>query len=77
MSPTIKGLTEHQVELLDAMWACDTFEEYEHFLSLLDDEDRQTAETLQRVLIMECLDEDMAQETHFPEANELIDRFRN
>jgi hypothetical protein len=76
MRPSIEGLTQHQVELLDAMWACDTFEEYETFIDLLDEEDRHMADLLQKVLIMECLDNDMAQETQFPEANQLLDKFK-
>ena len=76
--PTIKGLTEHQVALLDEMWACDTFEEYETFLECLDTADREEAERLQRLLLVEMLDEDMLLKSNedFKEANEVIDRFR-
>jgi hypothetical protein len=72
----IRNLTPYQVELLDAMWSCDTMEEYETFYATLDSEDQQLADTLQRLIIMEALDDDMAAETHFPEANKLLDQFR-
>jgi hypothetical protein len=51
-------------------------EEYDQFYSTLDAEDQQLADTLQRLIIMEALDDDMATETHFPEANKLLDQFR-
>lgn len=72
----ISNLTPYQVELLDAMWACDTLQEYEAFYELLDDEDKLLADNLQRLVILEALDEDMVNESSFPEANKLLDQFR-
>ena len=72
----INNLTQYQVELLDAMWACDTMEEYDQFYSTLDAEDQQLADNLQRLVIMEALDDDMASQTEFPEAKKLLDQFR-
>jgi hypothetical protein len=72
----ISNLTPYQVELLDAMWACDTLEDYEAFYQTLDSEDQLLADNLQRLLIIESLDEDMAAETEFPEAKKLLDQFR-
>ena len=72
----IEGLTQHQVELLDEMWACDTMEEYDTFYALLTEEDQQQADLLQRLVIMTALDDDMAQQTSFPEAEKLLDQFR-
>jgi hypothetical protein len=72
----ISNLTPYQVELLDAMWACDTLQEYEAFYELLDDEDKLLADNLQRLVILEALDEDMDNESSFPEANKLLDQFR-
>lgn len=68
----INGLTEHQVALLDEMWACDTMEEFEEFLDTLDPEERAEAERLQRIVLLEALDEDMAQQNEFPEARRVI-----
>jgi len=72
----INHLTAYQVELLDAMWACDTLEEYEEFYNRLDAEDQVTADNLQRLVIMEGIDDDMATLTEFPEAKKLLDQFR-
>lgn len=72
----IEGLTEHQVELLNEMWACDTLEDYEAFYELLSEEDQQQADLLQRLVIMTALDDDMAEQTSFPEAQKLLDQFR-
>lgn len=72
--PSIRNLTKHQVAMLDHMWACDSLEEYEDFLETLDSEDRNQAEQLQRLLLIECLDEDMVAQTEYPEAKALLDR---
>jgi hypothetical protein len=71
--PTIRNLTPNQVALLDEMWACETYEEYETFLNCLDAEDRAEAEGLQRLLLIEMLDEEMANQTQFPEAKSVLD----
>lgn len=49
----IENLTEYQVEMLDHMWSLDSFEEYEEWYNLLDDEDQQLADNLQQMIIME------------------------
>ena len=49
----IKNLTEYQVEMLDHMWSLDSFEEYEEWYNLLDDEDQRLADNLQQMIIME------------------------
>jgi hypothetical protein len=76
MMPTINGLTSTQVALLDEMWACDSFEEYEAFLECLDPTDRKEAMRLQQLLLVEMLDEEMARQDEYPEANMVIDQFR-
>ena len=70
--PTIRNLTPNQVALLDEMWACETYEEYENFLELLTAEDRREAEALQRLLLIETLDEEFDKMTEFPDANRVI-----
>lgn len=71
--PTINNLTPEQVALLDEMWACETYEEYTMFLDCLTDEDRTEAENLQRLLLIEVLDEEMQSQTQFPEAKAVLD----
>ena len=71
----INGLTPHQVELLDAMWACESLEELEDFIKLLDPEDAAECERLQRMVLISALDEDLATQTEFPDAMRELSRF--
>lgn len=57
MSIEIKNLTPEQVEMLDAMWACESAEEYLDWYHLLDAEDQEMADILQRMIILETMDE--------------------
>ena len=70
--PTLSNLTQHQVALLDDRWACDTLQEFEEFLETLDSEDRAEADRLQRLLLVEMLDEEMQGQNEFPEARRVI-----
>jgi hypothetical protein len=58
------------------MWACETYEEYTNFLECLDPADRAEAEGLQRLLLIEMLDEEMASMNEYPDAKRVIDQFR-
>jgi len=57
VSIEIKNLTPEQVEMLDAMWACESAEEYLDWYHLLDAEDQEMADVLQRMIILETMDE--------------------
>jgi len=57
VSIEIKNLTPEQVEMLDAMWACESAEEYLEWYHLLDGEDQAMADVLQRMIILETMDE--------------------
>ena len=57
MSIEIKNLTAEQVEMLDAMWACESAEEYLEWYHLLDAQDQEMADVLQRMIILETMDE--------------------
>jgi uncharacterized protein YukE len=57
VSIEIKNLTPEQVEMLDAMWACESAEEYLDWYHLLDAEDQEMADILQRMIILETMDE--------------------
>jgi len=71
----INGLTPYQVSLLDEMWACDTWQDFEEFLEALDPEDRAEALRLQRMILLAEMDELVAK-SPLKEANEVIDKFR-
>ena len=68
----IHGLTETQMALLDEMWACDTLAEFEEFLECLDPCERAEALRLQRLVLLEALDEEIAKMQQFPDAQRVI-----
>ena len=77
--PTINNLTQEQVEMLDFMWnELDSEQDFLDWYDALDKRQQLMAENLQRLMIMECIDEEMLQEnnTDYPEANRVIDQFR-
>jgi hypothetical protein len=53
----IDNLTEYQVEMLDHMWSLETYEEYQEWMDLLDEEDRILAESLSQMVILAEMDE--------------------
>jgi uncharacterized protein YukE len=57
MSIQIENLTPYQVDMLDAMWACESMEEYLDWYNLLDTEDQAIADVLQRLVILETMEE--------------------
>jgi hypothetical protein len=71
----INGLTPYQVSLLDEMWACDTWQDFEEFMEALDPEDRGEALRLQRMILLAEMDELVAK-SPLKEANEVLDKFR-
>ena len=71
----LEGLTEHQVELLDTMWAIEEFTELEEWMETLSKEDRFEAESLQRLVVLETFEE-LLEQNKYPEANMVIDRFK-
>jgi hypothetical protein len=71
----INGLTAYQVALLDEMWACDTWQDFEEFMEALDPEDRVEALKLQRMILLAELDEVVAKDP-LKEAKLVLDKFR-
>jgi hypothetical protein len=71
----LEGLTEHQVELLDTMWAIEEFTELEEWMDTLSKADRFEAESLQRLVVLETFEE-LLEQNKYPEANMVIDRFK-
>jgi hypothetical protein len=71
----INGLTAHQVAILDEMWACDTFQDFEEFLEACDPQDRAEALRLHRMILLAELD-DVVAKMPLTEANKVLDKFR-
>jgi hypothetical protein len=71
----IEHLTAEQVEMLDFMWnELDTEEEFLAWYDCLDDGQQRLADALQRLIIMESLDEELANQKSFPEVQKMLDR---
>jgi len=71
----INNLTEHQIDLLNAMWECDSLEELEEYIATLSPEDSVECERLQRMVLISALDDDLAAQTEFPDAMRELSRF--
>jgi hypothetical protein len=72
----INGLTEHQVELLDTMWAIEEFTELEEWMATLSRADRIEAQRLQQLVVLEAFEE-LLDKDGYPDANRVIDKIRN
>jgi hypothetical protein len=57
------------------MWAIEEFDDLEDWMQTLSKADRVEAENLQRLVILETLEE-MLEQSKYPDANKVIDRFR-
>lgn len=71
----INGLTQAQVAMLDEMWACDTYEEFEQWLDTLTPHGRAQALRLQNMLILAELDQQIARDP-LTEARAVLAQFR-
>jgi late competence protein required for DNA uptake (superfamily II DNA/RNA helicase) len=73
MSITITNLTLEQKEMLDFMWnELDTEEDYLTWFGSLSSDQQLMADTLMRMIIMECSEEELGDLT---EAKELLSKF--
>jgi len=73
----INNLTAEQVEMLDFMWnELDTEEDFLNWFACLDPQQQIMAENLQRLVVMESLDEELENQKSFPEVQKLLDRVR-
>jgi hypothetical protein len=69
---SIDGLTKHQVQLLDTMWALDSIEDYDQWYTGLDEDTMNMVDTLEQMVILAELDnvEDVSY------AQSLLERYR-
>lgn len=72
----IDNLTPYQVELLEAMWACDSMKGYLEWYALLDTEDQDMADILQHVVILETMEEMLAETSNgFQDVRDYLKKF--
>lgn len=71
----IENLTDEQVNLLDVMWHIDSTDEFLAWYDSLDPADRDLADDLTRLVIMELHEKDLKEFTDYSEANEVLKKF--
>lgn len=72
----IDGLTGYQVQMLDHMWSLDSEREYLEWYHLLDEDDQDTADLLQRMIILAALDQTIPDSARqYPEAMSVLKKF--
>jgi hypothetical protein len=70
---TINGLTDKQVAMLDIMWELNSQEEFNDWVSTLSTDDRELAEQLYWLLLIEIAESDTDED--YTEANEVLKAF--
>lgn len=73
----LEGLTEQQVRICDALWACDTNEEVTAYVRSLPRRLQQEAAVLVDMMILEAIDEQVEEMTSYPDAEKLIALAKN
>lgn len=68
----IDGLTEHQVKILDELWACDTVEEMQIYMQSKSEKELQEIVNLREMIILAHVDEEIEQMGSYPEAAEML-----
>lgn len=73
----IDGLTQEQCDMLDIMWTLDSEEEFlEWYDNILSPKEQLQCDLLQRLVLLETFDELLSHERKFPEANDVLRKFR-
>lgn len=72
MSIQIENLTPEQVEMCEIMWSFDTADEYLAWYDCLDSADQRQADILQRLIILETMEEMM---NHYEDARYVLQKF--
>ena len=75
MTIRIDNLTEEQVEMLDIMWSFEMLDELEEWQSTLSSRERRMSEQLMRLVLIESLDQVLAEQKEFPEVKALLLKF--
>jgi hypothetical protein len=77
----INGLTQEQVDMLDVIWSFKTHDEYDNWLTCLDDYELNMARGLMELLTLAILDEALDHRSHGPdrykEANQIINQVKS
>jgi hypothetical protein len=72
---SITDLDRHQVNLLESMWGLKDLSQYENWFEELSESDQLQVQTLQQILVHECM-EDLLEITGLEESYDVLKRFR-
>jgi hypothetical protein len=76
VSIQIENLTPEQVEMCDLMWSFESAEEYVEWYQLLDDADKRQADLLQRLILIETMEEMLNEVTNqYSDIREYLKKF--
>ncbi len=70
----LEGLTKQQVQICDALWACDTDDDVRIYIRSLPKRLQQEAAVLVDMMILEAIDEQVEEMSVYPDAERLISR---
>ena len=68
----IDGLTEHQVKILDELWACETMEDLERYVANKSDTQLQEIITLREMIVLSHIDEQVEMMGEYPDVEFMI-----
>ena len=72
---SITDLDRRQVNLLESMWGLKDLSQYENWFEELSESDQLQVQTLQQILVHECM-EDLLEITGLEESYDVLKRFR-
>lgn len=76
MSIQLENLTPEQIEMCEIMWSFETAEEFLTWYDLLDYKDRRQADVLQRLIILESMEEMLAEVSNlYADARNYLKKF--
>lgn len=69
---TIEGLNKKQVAMLDKLWSIDTMEGIKEYRNTLCSEEQHMVDTLMEIIVLEMIDEEIADVDTFPEVEKIL-----
>jgi len=75
--PTLTNLTQKQKQLCDLIWSCETQEDLAQLIRALPRRYRQEAAALYQLILAECIDEEITEEYHCEQAQELLQKYHS
>ena len=72
----IDGLNKYQKDMLDYMWLeINSIDEFDDWLDTLAEDERVTALTLSKLIMLAVIDETANRLKYFPEATKVLEKF--